>query len=83
MHPIRSFFKALAIAAVSGSLMFFFGIFLALMTMLAISLLSDANPDLTLSYRIVGLTAGGTAFVVAFFGSIIYDLRSAHAAPPP
>ncbi len=81
MHPIRSFFKALAVAAVSGALMFFLGIFLTLMTMLAISLMSDAKPDLTIAYRIVGLTAGATAFVVAFFGSIIYDVRRAAATP--
>jgi hypothetical protein len=81
MHPIRSFFKALAVASVSAALMFFLGIFLTLMTMLAISLASDAKPDLTISYRIVGFTAGCTAFIVAFFGSIIYDVRRA-AAPP-
>jgi hypothetical protein len=77
MHPIRSFFKAFAVAAVSGALMFFLGIFLTLMTLLAISAMTDSKPDLTIAYRVVGLTAGGAAFIVAFFGSIIYDLRSA------
>ncbi len=77
MHPIRSFFKALAVAAVAAALMFFLGIFLTLVTMLLLTMLSDAKPDLTIAYRVVGLTAGCTAFIVAFFGSIIYDVRQA------
>ncbi|MEO6119322.1 MAG: hypothetical protein ABIP12_01430 [Terriglobales bacterium] len=82
MHPIRSFFKALAAAAVAAWLMFFLGVFLTLMTMLVISAVSDAKPDLTIAYRIIGLTAGCTGFVIAFIGSIIYDIRRAGAAPP-
>ena len=80
MHPIRSFFKALAVGAVAAWLMFFLGVFLTLMTMLVISGVSDAKPDLTIAYRIVGLTAGCTAFILAFFGSSIYDVRRASAA---
>lgn len=66
--------------AVAAWLMFFLGVFLTLMTMLVITGVSDAKPDLTIAYRIVGLTAGCTAFILAFVASIIYDVRRAGAA---
>ncbi|HUS18662.1 MAG TPA: hypothetical protein VMZ25_03350 [Terriglobales bacterium] len=77
MLVIRSFFKALAIAAVSGALFFFLGIFLTLITLLIVSSVTSTKPDLTISYRLVGATAGVTAFVLGFFGTIIFDVRRA------
>ena len=80
MHPVRSFFKALVIAAIAGALMFFLGIFLSLIGMLLLSAFTGAKPDLTISYRIIGLTAGITTFVLGFCGSILYDVRHVTAA---
>jgi hypothetical protein len=77
MQPVRTFFKALVIAAACGWVMFFLGIFLALVGMLLASSLSGSKPDLTLSYRIIGATAGITGFVLGFIGSLVYDVRRA------
>jgi hypothetical protein len=77
MHPVRTFFKALVIAAICGWLMFFLGVFLALIGMLIASSLSGSKPDLTLSYRVIGATAAITGFVLGFIGSLVYDVRRA------
>ena len=75
MPFIRSFFKAIAIALVCAWVMFFAGIFLSLVAMVIVSAVSSIRPDMTISYRVIGLTAGCTAFVLGFFGSIVYDVR--------
>lgn len=80
MSPLRTFFKALAIALIGAWGLFFFGIFVTLIAMLIIAQVTGSQPDLTISYRIVGATAGVTAFILGFVGSIVHDLRRASAA---
>ena len=82
MHPIRTFFKALLVALASAWLMFFVGVFLTLLTLMILAQVTSTRPDMTIAYRIVGLTAGCTAVVLGFAGSIIYDLRKASAVSP-
>ena len=81
MHPIRMFFKALLIAVLAAWAMFFLGVFLTLVILLIVSQITSTHPDMTIAYRIVGLTAGCTAFILGFIGSIIFDLRRANAVP--
>lgn len=82
MHPIRTFFKALLIGAISAWAMFFAGVFITLVALLIVSALTSSRPDMTISYRFVGLAAGATAFVLGFIGSIVYDLRRLSTSAP-
>lgn len=75
MHPIRTFFKALLVALASAWLMFFVGVFLTLVVLIIAAQITSTKPDMTISYRIIGLTAGCAAFVIGFVGSIVYDVR--------
>ena len=77
MHPIRTFFKAVLIGVLSAWAMFFLGVFLTLITLLIVAQITSTHPDMTIAYRIVGLTAGCTAFILGFVGSIVFDVRRA------
>jgi len=72
---LRSLVKALGIGLVSAAIMFFFSLFCALIILLIIGQFTPHRLDLTVSYRIIGVTAGLTAFVLGFGGSIFYDVR--------
>jgi hypothetical protein len=82
MSFIRTLFRALAIALVCAWIMFFAGVFLSLIIMVTVSAITKSHPDMTISYRIVGLTAGGTAFVLGFAGSLLYDFRKLARSTP-
>jgi len=75
MHLLRTLLRAFAIALACAWIMFFAGVFLSIIVMLILSAFSSTRPDMTLSYRIIGLTAAATAFVLGFIGAIVYDLR--------
>lgn len=82
MSFIRTLFRALAIALVCAWVMFFAGIFLSLIVMVIVSAITRSHPDMTISYRIIGLTAGATAFVLGFAGSLVYDFRRLARSTP-
>jgi hypothetical protein len=77
---LRTLLKAFGIGLAAAWIGFFAAVFIAIISMTIISGLSSTRPDMTLSYRIIGLAAGCTAFVLGFVGSFIYDSRKLNRA---
>jgi hypothetical protein len=75
MSLIRTLLKAVAVAAISAWAFFFLGVFITLIALLIVSAVTSSHPDMSISYRIVGLTAACTAAVLGFIGAIVYDVR--------
>ena len=75
MSFFRTLLRAFGIALACAWIMFFAGVFISLAVMLLVSAITKSHPDMTLSYRIVGLAAAASAFVLGFIGAIVYDLR--------
>jgi len=71
----RTFVKAIAIAAVSGAITFFTGVFLGIVGIGAYTIITHEKVDFAASYLYVGAPSGITAFVAAFITVLVLEFR--------
>lgn len=76
-NPVRTFFKSLGMAAVSGAIGFFFGVFLSIVALAIYGALSKHTPDFSLTYRFVGAPFGVLVFLTIFVWMWLRDLKRA------
>src|SRR3954471_21411071 len=81
--PVKTFFKALGLAAVCGAIGFFIGVFLSIVGVAVYGWLAKQQPDFTMTYKFFGDPFGALVFVVVVVGVWVRDLkRGAEAAAP-
>ncbi len=76
-NPVKTFFKSLGMALVSGAIGFFFGEFLAICALAIYGSLSKHMPDFSVSYKFVGAPMGLLVFVGMFIFMFARDVRRA------
>ena len=74
-NPLRTFFKSLGMAAVSGAIGFFLGVFLTIVSLSIYAAFSKHTPDFTLSYKFVGAPFGVLVFLTIFVWMWFRDLK--------
>ena len=75
MNVIRTLAKAILFAIWGMAAMFFLGTFLGIVTLAVVGAVRHVQPDLTLSYRIIGLSTAAMGFFGGFLFGFIRDLR--------
>jgi hypothetical protein len=75
MVTIRTVGKALIFGILGLALMFFVGTFLGIVTLFTVGTIRHAETDLTISYRIIGLSTAAMGFFGGFLFAFIRDLR--------
>lgn len=75
MVTVRTFGKALLLGIIGMALMFFVGTFLGIVTLFTIGTIRHVEADLTISYRIIGLSTAAMGFFGGFLVGVIRDLR--------
>ena len=75
--PVKTFFKALGLAAVCGAIGFFVGVFLSIVGVAVYGWLSKQPPDFTVTYKFVGAPFGVLVFVAVFIGMFVRDVKRA------
>ena len=76
-NPVKTFFKALGLAAVSGAIGFFTGEFLSIIGVALYSWLAKQPADFTVTYKFVGAPLAVLVFVVVFVGMWVRDVKAA------
>jgi uncharacterized membrane protein len=74
-NPVKTFFKSLGTAVVSGAIGFFMGVFLSIVALAIYAALSKQTPDFTLSYKFIGAPFGALVFVAVFIGMFVRDMK--------
>ena len=74
-NPVKTFFKSLGAAAVTGAIGFFFGVFLSIVALAIYGSLSKHMPDFSLTYKFIGAPCGALVFVVVFIGMFVRDVK--------
>jgi len=77
VNVVRTFGKAILFAILGMALMFFVGTFLGIVTLFTIGAIRHVEVDLTISYRIIGLSTAAMGFFGGFLFAVIRDLRRA------
>lgn len=75
MSPVKTLGKAIIFAVLGAALGFFLGTFLGIVSIMITGMVRHADLDLTIAYRIVGLSTGAMGFFGGFLFAIIRDLR--------
>jgi hypothetical protein len=75
MNIARSFGKAVIFAIWGMAIMFFAGTFIGIMTLVIVGTVGRIPIDLTISYRIIGLSTAAMGFFAGFLFGFIRDLR--------
>jgi hypothetical protein len=75
MITIRTFGKALIFGIFGLALMFFAGTFLGIVTLFTVGTIRHVETDLTIAYRIIGLSTAAMGFFGGFLLAFIRDLR--------
>lgn len=75
MNVVRTFGKAILFAIWGTAIMFFAGTFLGIVTLVIVGVVRHIEPDLTISYRIIGLSTAAMGFFGGFLFGVIRDLR--------
>lgn len=75
--PVKTFFKSLGTAAVSGAIGFFFGVFLSIVALAIYGSLSKHMPDFSLTYKFIGAPLGVLVFVAVFIAMFVRDVKKA------
>jgi hypothetical protein len=73
--PVRTFFKALGLAAVCGAIGFFAGVFLSIVGIALYGWLAKQQPDFTMTYKFFGAPFGALVFMVVLVGVWVRDVR--------
>ena len=76
-NPVKTFFKSLGMAIVSGMIGFFFGEFISIIALAIYGSLSKHMPDFSLSYKFVGAPFGLLVFLTMFVVMFVRDVRRA------
>jgi hypothetical protein len=77
VNPARTFGKAFIFAILGMAIMFFLGTFIGIVTLVSVGMLRHVDVDLTISYRIIGLSTAAMGFFGGFLFGVIRDLRKA------
>lgn len=75
MNIVTTFGKAILFAIWGTATMFFAGTFLGIVTLAIVGAVRHIQPDLTISYRIIGLSTAAMGFFGGFLFGVIRDLR--------
>lgn len=75
MNAIRTLGKAIAFAIMGAALGFFTGTTLGIIVLAILDFVGKMHADLTISYRIIGLSTGTMGLVGGFLFGVIRDLR--------
>ena len=75
--PVKTFFKSLGMAMVSGAIGFFLGEFLAITSLAIYGSLSKHMPDFSVSYKFVAAPFGVLVFLTMFVVMFVRDVRRA------
>ena len=75
MNLARTFGKALLFAIWGMAILFFAGTFIGILTLTIVGAVRHIQVDLTISYRIIGLSTAAMGFFGGFLFGVIRDLR--------
>lgn len=72
---VRTLGKAIAFAIMGAALGFFIGTTLGIIVLAILDFVGKMQADMTISYRIIGLSTGTMGLVGGFLFGVIRDLR--------